>query len=91
MLLINREIEQCFSLIRNKMIAQNEINVQGGLAKKTDNRKSIVQEGFQYKLNNGACTIIPYLTVEMKHIWQVYVTGELKIRFFYFFDIRAMV
>ena len=31
MLLINREFEQCFSLIRN------EINVQGESANKTDN------------------------------------------------------
>ena len=27
---------------------------------------------------NNACTIIPYPTAEEKHIWQVYVTSELK-------------
>ena len=31
-----------------------------------------------YKLNNGACMIIPYQTVEVKQIWEVYVTNELK-------------
>ena len=41
--------------------------MQGELENKTDNR-SIVQGGFWYKLNNGACAIIPYPTVEVKHI-----------------------
>ena len=31
--------------------------------------------------------IIPYATVEVKHIWQVYVTSELKITLFCFFTI----
>ena len=39
---------------------------------------SIVQGGLYNTLNNGACTIIPYSTVELKHIWQVYVTSEQK-------------
>ena len=65
------------------MIAQNEIKVQGVLANKNtvsykhiiiaQSHISIIQGGFQYKLNNHACTIIPYPTVEMKHIRQVYV------------------
>ena len=38
MLFSNREFEKCFFLIWNVVIAQNEINVQGELAKKTDNR-----------------------------------------------------
>ena len=50
------------------MIAQNEMKVQEVLANKTDNRSLIIQGGFQYQLNNGACTIIPYQTVEVKHI-----------------------
>ena len=37
MLLINREFEKCFSLMRNLMTAQNEVNLQGELANKTDN------------------------------------------------------
>ena len=37
MLLINREFEKCFSLMRNLMIAENEVNLQGELANKTDN------------------------------------------------------
>ena len=36
---------------------------------------SVVQGGFYYTLNNGACTVIPYPTVEQKNIWQVYVTN----------------
>ena len=40
-------------------------------------------------MNNDACKIIPYRTVE--DIWQVYVTSELKIELFYFFTIGAMV
>ena len=42
-------------------------------------------------MNNDACKIIPYRTVEEKHIWQVYVTSELKMELFYFFTIGAMV
>ena len=52
------------------MIAQNEINVQWGLANKTDNGivsyKHYTGRGFSYKLSHGACTIIPYPTVEVK-------------------------
>ena len=43
---------------------------------------SILQGGLQYKLNNGACVIIPYPTVDVKHIWLVYVSSELKISWF---------
>ena len=43
-----------------------------------------------YKLNNGACAIIPYQTVEVNHIWKVYVTSELKIKLVCFFTIRAI-
>ena len=42
---------------------------------------SIVLGEFKYKLNDDACMIIPYPTVEEKHIWQVYVTSELKKRY----------
>ena len=35
--------------------------------------------------------IIPYPTVEVKHIWQVYVTTGLKIKLFYFFTIPTIV
>ena len=52
---------------------------------------STVQGGFLYKLNNGSCTIIPYPTVEVKYIWEVFVTSESKIKSFHFFTIRAMV
>ena len=51
----------------------------------------ILKGGFQYKLSNDAGAIIPYPTFEEKHIWQVYVTSELKIKLFYFFTIEAMV
>ena len=44
-----------------------------------------------YKLNNGACMIIPYQTVEVKQIWEVYVTNGLKIKLFCFFTIRTMI
>ena len=53
------------------MIAENEINVQGELADKTDNRTA------SYKHRTGrilvqikyvVCTIIPYPIVEVKHI-----------------------
>ena len=57
----------------------------------THSHISIVEEGFYNKLNNDACTIVPYPTVEDKHIWQVYVTNELKIKLFWLFTIRAMV
>ena len=53
------------------MIAQNEINVPRELAYKTDNRTvsySIKLGGLSFKLNNDACTIIPYPTGEVKHI-----------------------
>ena len=30
------------------------------------------------------CVIIPYPTVEVKHMWQLYVTSELRIKFFLF-------
>ena len=63
------------------MIAQNEVNVQGEFANKNDN----------FNLNNGAYMINPYPIVEVKHIWQVYVTSELKIKLFCFFTIPAMV
>ena len=36
MLLINREFEWCFSLIRKQKVVQNEKNVQGKLSNKTD-------------------------------------------------------
>ena len=52
---------------------------------------SIIQGGLQLKLNNGASAIIPYLTVEVKHIWQVNVVSELKIKLFYLLNIRPMV
>ena len=35
--------------------------------------------------------MIAYVTVEVKHIWQVYVTSELKTKLFCFFTIRTMV
>ena len=44
-----------------------------------------------YKLNNGACAIIPYQTVEVNHIWKVYVTSELKIKLVCFFTVRAII
>ena len=34
---------------------------------------------------------IPYPTVEVKHIWQVYVTSELIIKLFFFFTIHPMI
>ena len=33
MLRINREFEQCFYLIQNYLIAQNEVNMQGEISK----------------------------------------------------------
>ena len=53
------------------MIEQNEGNVQGGLANKTDNRTVSFKHGTRrifFSLNNGACMVIPYPTVEVKHI-----------------------
>ena len=76
------------------MIAQNEINVLEELANKNDNHTFSYKHrkgGFYNKLNNDACTIVSYPTLEDKHIWQVYVTNELKIKLFCFFTIRAMV
>ena len=35
--------------------------------------------------------IIPYPTVEVKHIWQVYLISELKIKSVCFFPIRPMI
>ena len=63
------------------MIAQNEINFLGELAKKTDN--STVSDKhhkrrFKHKTNNGDCKIIRYPRVGVKHSWQVYVTTEPK-------------
>ena len=52
---------------------------------------NILQEEHLYKLHIRACAIIPYPTVEVKHIWKVYVTNELKIKFFSFFTIRDMI
>ena len=49
---------------------------------------SIAKGGFSYKLNNDACTIIPYPAVELKRTWQVYITSELKIKLFRFFTMR---
>ena len=68
------------------MVTQNELKVQAELANKTDNRtvsyKHGIQGGLQYKLNNGTYTIIPYATVDVKHIKQVYVTSKQKIKLF---------
>ena len=50
-----------------------------------------MQGGLLYKLNNGACTNIPYTTVEVKHIWLVYVTNELKLNLFWSFTIYTIV
>ena len=53
------------------MIAQNEINVLGELANKTDNRTVSYNhraEKILVQLNNDTCTIIPYSTVQEKHI-----------------------
>ena len=60
------------------MILQNDINVQGGLANKTD-------------MINDTCTIIPYPAVQEKHIWQGYVTSKLNIKLFCFFTTRGKV
>ena len=55
----------------------------GESANKTDNRT------VSYK--HRTKRIIPYPTVEEKHIWQVYETSELKIELFCFFTIGTMV
>ena len=81
------------------MIVQNKINVQGELANKTDNHTvsykhptgRILNTNFKHELNNDTCRIIPYPTVQEKHIWQVHVTNELKIKLLYFFTIRAII
>ena len=76
------------------MIAMNEVNMQGELANKTDNRAisdKHRQGGLKCNLYNGASTIIPYPTIEVKDIWQVYVTVELKVKLVCFFTIRAMM
>ena len=70
------------------------MNVQGGLANKTDNR--IVSYKHRtgrilVQLNSDACTIIPCPAIAEKLIWQVYVTNELKTKSFSFFTICAMV
>ena len=54
----------------------------GESANKTDNRT------VSYK--HRTKRIIPYPTVEEKHIWQVYETSELKIELFCFFTIGTM-
>ena len=83
-------------LLNSKLSDSTEWNKSTGRISKqkqiiAQSHISIIQGGFQYKLNNGACTIIPYPTVEVNHIRQVYVGSELKIKLFYFFTIRAMV
>ena len=53
------------------MIAQNEIKVQGELANKTDDRTLSYKHHtgrISVQIKNGACTIIPYPTVEVKRI-----------------------
>ena len=35
--------------------------------------------------------IIPYATVEGKHIWQIYMTSELKLKLFCFLTIHTVV
>ena len=82
---IKREFEQL--LFNSKLNdAQNKIYVQWVLANKTDNctvSHKHLTGSFLYKLNNGACSIIPYPTIEAKHIWQVYVTKELLLFLYY--------
>ena len=53
------------------MITQNEINVQGELVDKTDNRTVSYKHStgrILVQLNNDAFRIIPYPTVQEKHI-----------------------
>ena len=52
---------------------------------------SIVQGEIYHKLNNGACAIIPYPTIEVKDIWQVHVATELKIKLVCFFTIHTII
>ena len=76
------------------MITQNEINVQGEPANKTDNCLVSYKhriERVQYKLSNADCTIITYPAVEVKYTWQLYVTSELTKKLFSFFTVRTMV
>ena len=40
--------------------------------------------------NDSDCTIILYLKLGMKHIWQVYVTSELKIKLFCLFILSTI-
>ena len=64
------------------MIAQSDIKVKRKLANKTDNHTVLYKHHagrISVQLNNGACIIISYPTVEVKHIGQVYVARELKI------------
>ena len=52
------------------MTVQTEINVQGGLANKTDNCTISYKHRtgrILAQVNNSDCTIIPYPTVEVKH------------------------
>ena len=76
------------------MITQNEINVQGELANKnwqSQSHISTVQGEFWCKFNSDAYRIIPYSTIQEKHIWHVYVTSEIKIKSFCFLAIRVTV
>ena len=53
------------------MIAQNEMNVHGELENKIDYRTVSYKHStgkFHYKLKNDTSTIIPYPTVEVKHL-----------------------
>ena len=55
----------------NLNVAQNGINVQGELANKIDYRTVSYKHRtgrILVQLYNGACTIIPHPTVEVKHI-----------------------
>ena len=68
------------------MIAQNEINRQKGLEKKTDNHT------VSDKHHKGSidCTIIRYPRMGVKHTWQVYVISELKIKLLCFFTYHGI-
>ena len=41
--------------------------------------------------NDGDCTIIWHSKVDVRHIWQVYVTSELKIKLFFSFILITIV
>ena len=41
--------------------------------------------------DDGDCTIVWYPTVGMKHIWQVYVTSDLKTMLFCFLSTMAWI